>query len=279
MSEIKIKTMTPADIDFTLALTGAEQWSNVRADFARLIALDTDGCFVADLDNDRVGMITTVCYRSLAFIGNLIVSSDRRGHGIGRKLMEHALTYLDRKMVETIELDGDYPAVTFYRTLGFKDKYLSLRFFRGRGDRPPALPPPTLTPDEFAAFDSELGGIDRSAFIKMYAGDNRDRLYAGRDRDGRINAALAIKEGPHGACQIGPLGARNSDQARELFENILVHFSSETVYFGMPEINREAVSMALENGFLYNPPSLRMYRGRYLDHEANSYAIISGDVG
>ena len=129
-SLLRITEMKKDDVKFALKLTRIERWSYNEDDFRRLIIFEPEGCFIASKNEKRIGMVTTTSYEDYAFLGCLIVLKGERGKGIGTKLMGHAINYLNGKGVKTVELDGVFPAVSMYRRLGFKDKYLSLRFIR-----------------------------------------------------------------------------------------------------------------------------------------------------
>jgi len=139
---IIIKVMNDTDITFCKELTDIEQWGYLAQDFKRLISYEPNGCFVARKKNERVGMITTTSYGGYGFLGSLIVRKDARRKGIGLKLMKQGIDYLTKNGIKTIELDGVFPAVMLYRKLGFRDKYLSLRFMRRAEERSHEKPSP-----------------------------------------------------------------------------------------------------------------------------------------
>lgn len=122
--------MMEDDIKFATKLTLYEKWGYKEKDLRRLIYFEPEGCFIAWKNEERVGMVTTTSYGDYAFLGCLIVRKEERGGELGTKLMEHAINVLKKKGVKTIELDGVFPAVSLYRRLKLKDKYLSLRFMR-----------------------------------------------------------------------------------------------------------------------------------------------------
>ena len=88
------------------------------------IAANADGIFVAELEGRVVGYITALIDREAGKgrIPNLAVAADQRGHGLGRKLIEHALEYFRRAglsyaMIETMAQNDVgqhlYPACGF----------------------------------------------------------------------------------------------------------------------------------------------------------------------
>jgi ribosomal protein S18 acetylase RimI-like enzyme len=87
---------------------------------------DTDGVFVAEIDGQVVGYITTFRDREagMGLIPNLAVDAGQRGRGIGRKLIEYALQNfreqgLTHAKIET--LDQNDVGQTLYPSLGFRE--------------------------------------------------------------------------------------------------------------------------------------------------------------
>ena len=84
------------------------------------------GIFVAQIASEVVGYVTTWTDRdaSIGYIPNLAVASDRRGEGIGRRLLEHALDHfrhsgLSLARIET--LDQNSIGQQLYPSLGFQE--------------------------------------------------------------------------------------------------------------------------------------------------------------
>ncbi len=280
MSEIKILTLN--DVDFATELTNIEKWANTKADFERIIKLNPNGNFVAWEDDRRVGIVTTVIFKKLAFVGNLIVSDKYRGQGIGRALMEHALKYLgEQKDILTIELDGDFPAVELYRNLGFRDKYFSFRFCRKPADRSGGeIEAGIVDPAKIIEIDNKLIGIpeiSREKFLTEFISLHNGQAYVTGGNG--VGAYSVIRKCFSDYYVIGPTMAETAKDAESLIKSVIGNYDSEIIYAGVPEINRDAVDIMLNNGFNYEQPSLRMYLGEKIDYEKNIYTIISGDVG
>lgn len=279
MSEIKV--MKDADIKFAKTLSEIEQWGHLRSDFERLCHLDPSGCFVAWEENERVGIVTSVTYQDHAFLGNLIVMKEKRSRGIGLMLMQHAIAHLDKRGVKTIELDGVFAAVSLYRRLGFRDKYLSLRFLR----KATACPKDTAgaasacsePPQSLALFDREKTGFNRGAFLKEIIKEHQDTTYC--LTEGKLLAYAVTRERANGSIHIGPLVAENRMSSDSLLSMIIAREHQRILTIGVPEINRAAIEIVLRHGFEYCPPSLRMYRGLRIDYERHVYGIVSSDVG
>jgi len=277
-NEIHLRSMRPGDVPFAVSLTDSEGWGNTARDFLRYVDVYTDGSFVAELDGKNIGMITSVTFGKLGLLGNLIVKEEYRGQGAGRKLLERGIRHLRDSGCRTIELDGDFPAVIFYRTLGFKDKFLSLRFFK---------PPEEAKRDTSRAasgdikklleVDKALIPVDRTRLLKSIIEDHRE--YIAVDNPREISGYGIIKPKNLGFRQIGPVVAGSVSGARKIIASLTEKYADKEIRVGIGEHNRDAIKIYLDLGYFYNPASLIMYLGERIDYEENIYAIISGDLG
>ena len=80
---LKLRLFRETDIDFALSETKREGWDPTRETFEIHLAHDPEGCFIAVDGDDAVGMITTTRYEKTGWIGELIVTPESRGRGIG----------------------------------------------------------------------------------------------------------------------------------------------------------------------------------------------------
>jgi GNAT superfamily N-acetyltransferase len=82
-------------------------------------------------------MATTAAFTMSGWVGNVIVTPEHRGRGIGRRLVEACLERLDSLGLDRVLLDGDPPGVLLYRSLGFVAEHDSCRAV-GHGPWPAA---------------------------------------------------------------------------------------------------------------------------------------------
>ena len=75
-------------------------------------------------------------YGASGFVGELIVVKEKRGRGIGRQLLQHAIAYLHSRGVQNVLLDAPPAAVPLCERLGFRPVCRSLRFGWGQGANP-----------------------------------------------------------------------------------------------------------------------------------------------
>lgn len=266
---------------FAKSLTDVEEWGHQASDFERLIELDPAGCFVAWDKEERVGIATTISYNEFAFLGNVIVKKEKRGQNIGPALMHHALCYLERRSMKTIELDGVMPAVAMYRSLGFRDKYRSLRFMRkatdenhGTAGGSLSCPQPAVT---IASFDHQMTGIQRTRLIANLVNDFPNSAFCIGERN--LRAYAIVRERANHTFAIGPIVAEDTVVFAELISEILKRYRTRTMTVGIPEVNTDGVKVLLHNGFTYCAPSMRMYRGSRINYEKHVYGIASADIG
>lgn len=275
---LAIGVMTEADVGYATQLATEEKWGHLEEDFRRLLHLEPEGCFVAWRAEDRVGIVTTTSCGDYAFLGSLIVSKRARGRGIGEALLKHAMTYLIGRDVTTIELDGVFPAASLYRRLGFRDKYLSLRF-KGEGTKraAEALPYGPELAEDIVSFDRAKTGLSRERIVGRFVKEFGDSVHV--VKRGKLAGYAVVRPRAGGDLGIGPWIAEDQDVAGLLLQSILSKHEGRVLTIGVPEINRDAVRMLLNEGFNYTEPSLRMYWGDGRDYEKNVYAIVSPEKG
>ena len=275
---LNISIMTDEDIPFAVKMTDIEQWGYLPDDFRRLMLFEPQGCFIARRSGVPIGMITTTSYDSYGFIGSLIVAGEHRGEGVGERLMNRAINYLEDKGVTTIELDGVFAAVSLYRRLGFKDKYLSLRFSREASNEYGELYKcPRELEKEIIEFDGMSTGINRTRLLSSYFSEDSNSIYV--LREDVITAYALIRKRAGGVFAIGPLVASDQMHAESLLLAILKKYGSRNLTTGVPAPNHGIIESLLQNGFVYNHPSLRMFRGLRIDYEKNIFAIFSAEKG
>ncbi len=270
--------MTPGDFDFTLRMTDIEKWGYLRADFERHIDFEPDGCFIARQDNEYVGMITSTSYDFFGFIGGLIVPREYRGHGIGEMLMKKGIEYLRQKGVQSIELDAVFPAVPLYRRLGFRDKYLSLRFCRNPKKADISEKPHLVSSiDDIIKFDKEKTDLDRGRMLAAFFEQMPESIYI--DKQSEAFGYAIVKPCAGNFSMIGPMVCNDIQNARNLLESIIVRYWDRALLVGVPEMKESFVDLLTRSGFDFWPPSLRMYLGDGAEYEKHVYAILSPGQG
>ena len=226
-------------------------------------------------------MVTTTRYRRTGWIGNLIVPPERRGLGIGSRLMEHAIRHLEHAGIATIRLEADPMGINIYRKLGFADEFDSPRFRREpggtRGARS-AVPLPDADPNVVAAFDEPRFGDDRAGLLRL--------LHAGAlaswraPESGELGGYLMVQPAAAGA-RLGPWVASDVGVAGMLLDAALGSFGHGAVILAVPGPNVACRELLASRGFFETPSSLRMVRGPDVGRgrPENVYALANGAAG
>jgi len=279
-----IRCFEPDDLDFADRQKKREGWAASRRQFKLYLEHDPNGCFVATVDNQPVGMVTTTCFGPSAWIGNLIVEPDFRSRGIGRALMEHGLDHLRERGATTIRLEGDPQGIPLYRKLGFVDEFESCRLKLSKSKEKLTLDDSTAEPmttgdlDEVAALDTKIVGPNRRRFLEL-------RLLAADlalvcRRNGRIVASLLASPTNRG-FRIAPCVALEPADGRCVIAAAISAASDRAVIIGLPALNTDALEMLAEMRFEKRASSWRMRLGPSIDagDPTRVFAIASGAVG
>ena len=279
--QFTVRLFTTRDIDFAAEQTRREGWDSTPELFEILLAHDPGGCFIAEEEGERVGLVTTTVYERTAWIGNLIVPPECRKRGIGMRLMTHAMAEVSRRGIRTVRLEADPPGIRLYRSLGFSDEFESLRFRREAADRmnhAPANPLLDANLPEVAAFDTQYFGDDRGRLLGLLL-EHAVAAYWLQIDDRVRGYAIALTS----ACglRIGPWVAEGVEAARAVLEPILAKASGKAITLGRPNRNPEAARLLTSLEFHPTPSSRRMVYGKARAYGKPDclYAIGSGAFG
>lgn len=114
-----------ADLDAIAALEARSRPSPwTRAHFETAIASDVDRLVVLESEGAVVGF---ACWRVVvdeAELADIVVDRDRRGAGLGRRLLDACLSDARARGAARVHLEvraGNAPAIGLYRSAGFED--------------------------------------------------------------------------------------------------------------------------------------------------------------
>jgi GNAT superfamily N-acetyltransferase len=256
-------TMTPDDQGFFLGLIDMVGWGLTEADYRRMLAFSPGGMFKATLEGEDVGVVVTVDYGEMGWIGNLVVVPEIRGRGIGEALMRKAMEHLEGCGVRCIRLDGVQKAIPLYRRLGFRDEYWSLRY-TGRASRNPvanAEPMRRSDLDVVTVLDEAFFKGRRGSLLRWVYDRFPDLCFASWS-GGELIGFIMAKDGSD-SVKVGPWICRPGygAAAETLLRCVMNRRFGETVWVGCPEGNRSSVAILERNGFTSLPSSLRMCYG------------------
>ena len=276
-----IRTFDRGDMEFALEQTRREGWDATAELFETCLAHEPDGCFVAELDGRRAGMVTTTRYPRSGWIGNLIVPPECRRQGVGERLMRHALRHLTQHSLKTIRLEADPQGVPLYRRLGFVDEYESLRFRRpagGRGLRAAATRVTAGDLPAIADLDSACFGDDRRKLLTLLWPQAHAATW--QSDEGCARGYILATRSRVG-LRIGPWVAEEPAVAESLLRTLLADWPDTTIVLGVPSPNRDAASLLVSHGFVPTPSCLRMVLGERVatGRPERIFAIANGAMG
>ncbi len=261
------------DIPSAIALCRAAGWNQLPEDWSRLIEEEPDGCFVAEADGEIVGTVTSTRYGStLAWIGMMLVDERFRQRGIATQLMSTCLEYLRKQRVRCIKLDATPAGQSMYERLGFRAEWSFHRWAREAVN-------PNDAPSRRAS-DSTLG----QSHLDL------DRIAFGADRSGwleRLGQQSNCRQNPSGfgmlrrgylADYLGPVVAKDRDAANEIIDDLLSQ-SSSTLFWDIPQVNRDAVEIAKSHRFEPVRQLTRMWTGREIVTPAMHLQYALSDPG
>ncbi|HEV3256349.1 MAG TPA: GNAT family N-acetyltransferase [Gemmataceae bacterium] len=273
---LRIRLMTVADLPLGMRLKDQAGWNQTEADWRRLLDLEPDGCFVAELDGLPVGTTATCVFGSVAWVAMVLVDGAVRGRGIGRALMSHALAFLDSRGVRCTRLDATPLGRPIYQKLGFVGQYELARYEGVLPQSDPVAGVEPVRPDQFSRLlqlDREITGTDRGKLLH--------RLYEERPGDmvvvqggGDVAGYLTARAGSR-AFHIGPCLAR-AGAGPPLFAAACHRYAGRPVVMDIPQSNAAAVVRAGAMGLTIQRPLWRMCRGEWVHEHIQDLWASSG---
>ncbi|TFG11269.1 GNAT family N-acetyltransferase [Candidatus Thorarchaeota archaeon] len=259
---MNIRSLLSSDIDFALDLTMAEGWTSTRSDFEELLLFNPNGCFIAEIGSEPMGMVCSISYGPFGFVGNLIVRPEYRGEGRGFGLMESAMHYLQSRGTSVVMLDAVSKAVSLYERLGFEIVCRSLRL---AGTVKPKSSPRMHQMDEkflkqVLSLDQKLFGGDRSLFLKKSLEKHPDLSLVCEGDNELVGFMMGSRR--HGHVRLAPWAVSESPGfAQEMLPAFAEKAGSTTIRLGVLENNENAVRLLEDHGFHEQSHSWRMVKG------------------
>jgi GNAT superfamily N-acetyltransferase len=269
MSELSLRLMTEGDLAAVDQLRRLAGWNQTPEDWRRLLELEPQGCFLAELDSELAGTVTTTAYgQAIAWIGMMLVHPKHRRQGIATHLMGQAVEYLRRRAVRSVRLDATPAGYPLYEKLGFAPEWTLTRCQRPAQDESPPSPlaaAPSTTRDLADADWDAVEQIDAAAF-----GAPRSRLLRGLARHslkalvwpaGRPAAGWGLLRAGANADYLGPVTCPRPEGATALATELLRGTGTRPVVWDVPDGNQAAKATAQRLGFAPIRSLTRMHLG------------------
>jgi ribosomal protein S18 acetylase RimI-like enzyme len=252
-----IEPFRGADIPLFLKLATEAGWVAETWEFEFLLQEFPQGCFAArSSDGAPIGFVTSLRHDRSGWIGNLLVTAQHRGKGVGERLFCCAHDALRNSGAQTVWLTASQQGKSLYEKHGFRTVDTILRWV-GTGRQRHATHGGNGCGE---ASNSSVSSIDCLAW-----GGRRDALLAATVARGELNlidSGFCVIQPCNGACQIGPFAAFDSTTAEQLFDSALrtIPFGTK-IYLDAPAANRHALRMFNRRRMAIAGSSALMYAG------------------
>jgi len=262
-----LRTMTKQDIPAGLRLKDLAGWNQTAADWNRFLDASPSGCFVAVVDEHVCGTVTTISFEDrFAWIGMVLVDREYRNRGLGTKLLERAIEYLDQRRTSTIKLDATPQGKPLYEKLRFVPEYQIERWVLKRPQRTAAriadLGPASLSTAQLESIfrmDQKVFGADRSSLLRSLH-EEMPYFAMGVWNQDTLQGYLLGRCGSF-ADHLGPWMASDGASARRLLDEFLAHSARETLVVDCLPANGVVRDLLPAYGFSHSRTLTRMYRG------------------
>ena len=265
---MRLRVMTKVDIPAGMRLKETAGWNQTSADWQRFLDSSPEGCFVAEIDEQVRGTVTTISFENrFAWIGMVLVDPDHRGQGLGTRLLEKAIEHLDDLKIPALKLDATPQGRPLYEKLHFLPEYEIGRWTRRRSPSEAANESASsscesISPELLKAIcraDRDIFGADRGFLLKSVDADAPD-FTTGLLHSGRLEGYAFGRRGSF-ADHLGPWMATEASTARQLLERFLAHSSREVQVVDCLNSRSFAGDLLKSFGFSYTRPLIRMFRG------------------
>ncbi len=265
---LALRTMEVTDLGFAGSLSVLVGWNQTARDWERLLAVEPEGCFIAEWDGKRAGTATTTCYGTdLAWIGMILVHPDFRRHGIGRSLMGHCLDFLKGRAIRCVKLDATPLGKTLYDQLGFRDEWTLARWeaeklqILATAHSGPIRPIREADCPRIFDLDARAFGVSRRKLIGQLARQGQGLVM---ESGGRLEGYGMMRSGMR-ADYLGPVVASSPEAGIALSRALLSGACGKPIFWDIPDQAKEAVALAQTLGFIQQRQLIRMHRGENLD--------------
>ncbi len=267
MPQPSMRQMTEADIPQAMRLKDIAGWNQVAADWKLLMALEPQGCWVAEQRRRIVATATAVRFENrFGWVGMVIVDPDFRRRGIATRMVTLAIEYLESSGCPCQKLDATDAGARVYERMGFQ---VECRVERWQRPAAHLLPGPVgssrlenLEQQGLPALlelDQKAFGANRRPLLEWYCRQATPRFSVWSET---VPEGFVVGRPGSSAVQMGPLVARKTGSASRLMRSFLAALGPVETIADVIAANKAARRSLRRLGFSRRRVLYRMFRGR-----------------
>lgn len=261
-SALHIRFMKKHELAHGIEWAAHEGWNPGLNDSETFFDTDPQGFFLAEIDQEPVGMISCVRYGlDFGFIGFFIVTPAFRGRGHGLALWQAAVAHLGGRL---IGLDGVVAQQANYRKSGFVWAHNNLRMQGMTTTKGPVhkgvVALETVHAEQVVQYDAAMFPGERGTFVRRWI-QQQGSVALGFWHHHHLLGYGVIRPCRVG-FKVGPLFADDSTVANELFNALMSRVpAGEQVQLDISEDSEPARELARFWGMQAVFQTARMYTG------------------
>jgi GNAT superfamily N-acetyltransferase len=267
-----LDTATSKDSRAVLRLIEEAGWAYTRDEIDRLIAVQPDGMLLlrsTGLRHSVLGCVYASVWGQVGFIGLMLVSGTYRRMGLGTEMMMAAMDHLRAHGTTSVCLDAVADATGFYRNLGFKTSWQSLRFGMDTSKAElgskgvDVVHAGAAEVERAIELDRSHSGLDRKHLMRRLFKD-RDSTFLVVPAEKEVTG-FAVLRRSKGCMRLGPVVARPRAGDPLVVRSLVIAAMAESyprmLTVNVPSYNREATEMMVSLGATQYAPCTRMFKG------------------
>jgi len=243
--DFQIRPATRKELDIPVEWAAKEGWNPGLYDADAFYKTDPKGFFLGFLNGEPIASISAIAYdNKFGFLGFYIVKPEYRAKGYGIQVWDEALKHLP---TQNIGLDGVVAQQENYKKSGFKLAYRNIRY-EGVGleqaeENPEVILLKDIPFERLKTYDDQVFPTSRSVFLQSWI-QQPESLAVGFIKNGQLLGYGMVRKCQTG-FKVGPLFADTKEISNILFQQMRGFIGKDAlIYLDVPEVNKEAVSLA-----------------------------------
>ncbi len=265
-AKIRIRQMQVNDLNAAMQIKNTDNWNQTEEDWLFLLHSNPEYCLVAILENQVIGTVTAINYQNkVAWIGMMLVSTDFRGIGVSKLLLNTIIHKL--KDCASIKLDATPAGIPVYKKLGFLKEYeidrmVSTRLHtmdNNQQDETISCLSPLLESDisNIASLDKSLFGVNRTDLIRFLLSSRKEICL--QIKEGNQLKGYVLGRNGSNYIQIGPVMTYSTPLAQKLLYEVFRRLKGQPLVLDVLSDKLELKEWLHSNGFTSQRNFTRMY--------------------